>query len=415
MLIRRLLWPIVLLPLAAVAGAVEWTPVVNGSLSGGQYFFQRQKGNFTGNASLTAAAAGKLNERWTILPIVSSQYRGTKGVDDGVGSGTLFQQGMDHAFSFTTIRSILDTNWRLKPSVGYKRQFLKETRDERWGRGLFDYDKISAGFEAENIYKDPFSWRVGVDAFRIRFPNYISLESRSGVDPLGNPLGRELAPRRVLDSMNYQVGASFTRPFPYDSPALILSGGYSFLLKDFEEQLVVNNGGQFERTGRKDWLQTLNGSVGKPIPVRPFDKEGRLDLSAGLSFAYNRSNQNTFDAAFAQFVSDAYSYWNAELSNSATLSWGDKKTPDWVSASLRVSRLKYLGRLVQNGNGVYQGTKQHHDRVVFGLGWGHALSPGLTLVTRMNTLWATSNHEYNENYAYDYRTINYTLGLNYEF
>lgn len=415
MLIRRLLWPAVLLPLAAAARAVEWEPVLNGTLSGGQYFFQRQKGNFTGNASLTAAAAAKLSEKWTVLPLYSGQYRGTKGVDDGVGSGTLFQQSMDHAASVTGIRSLEGGVWRLKPSAGYKRQFLKETRDERWGKGLFDYDKMSVGFEAENLYKDPFSWRVGVDAFRIRFPNYISLESQSGADPFGNPLGRELAPRRVLDSMNYQLSASGSRPFPFHDPVVVLTGAYGLLFKDFEEQRVVNAGGQYDRSRRRDWLQSLTGSVGRPIPVRPFDKEGRLDLSAGLQFAYNKSNQNTYDAAFAQFVRDAYSYWSLEFAPSATLSWGDKNTPDWLSASVRASRMQYLGRLTQNGSGLYGGSKQTHDRLVLGLGVGRALSPGLTLIWRVNGLWARSNHKYNENYAYDYRALNYTLGISWEY
>ena len=48
----------------------------------------------------------KLSDRWSVLPMYAGGYRGTKGVDDGVGAGTLFQQQMDHTLSVTGIRKI---------------------------------------------------------------------------------------------------------------------------------------------------------------------------------------------------------------------------------------------------------------------------------------------------------------------
>ena len=66
--------------------------------------------------------------------------------------------------------------------------------------------------EAENVYKEPFSYRMGYDVFYTRFPNFKSLESKSGVDPAGLPLGRETAGVRTLDTINQQVSFSLTRP-----------------------------------------------------------------------------------------------------------------------------------------------------------------------------------------------------------
>ncbi len=401
--------------LAAPARALEWTPVLNGSLSGGQYFFQKQRGNLSGNAGVTAAALVKLSPRWSVLPMYSIDYRGTKGMDDGVGAGTLFQQTMDHSLSATGIRKLEDSTWRLKPSAGYKRQFLKQTRDEQWGKGLFDYEKISVGLEAENQYKDPFSYRVGVDVFRVRFPQYESLESRTGTDPFGNPLGRELAPKNVLDTWNYQLSASGSRPFPYADPKYVLSGSYAFILKNYVDQRLVNAAGQFEAGGRRDLYQTLGGSIGRPIPAKLFGADGRLDLNLALNFAFNKSNQNTFDATFARYVPDAYSYWSAGLGPGATYSWGDRKRPTWTSASLRFSRQYYLGRLVQDGDGAYGSSKQSHDRWNFSLGYGYPIAPKLTMTFRANFMWATSNHKFQRNYTYDYRAANYIIGLNYEY
>jgi hypothetical protein len=414
-LLKPLCSAAVLLVAALPASAVEWTPVVNASLAGGQYFFQGQRGSLGGNAALTAAALIKLDDDWKLLPMYSGAYRGTKGVDEGVGAGTLFQQGMDHTVSVTGIRKLRDSTWRVKPSAGYKREFLKETRDEAWGHGLFDYEKISAGLELENLYKEPFTWRGGLDFYRLRFPNYESLESNSGVDPFGDPLGRELASKHVLDTYNWQASVSGSRPWPYEDPKVVLQGSYSFLYKDFLDQRIVEATGQFANVGRRDLQQAVGGSVARPIPVRVFGGDGRLDLSMGLNFSYNRSNQNSFDATFAKFIDDAYSYWTVGAGPGASLSWGDKKAPTWTSASLRWTRQTYLGRLVQDEVGVYGSAKQHHDRYAFALAYGYPIAPKLTLTFRTNILWAASNNKYQKNYSYAYRAMNYLIGVAYEY
>jgi len=406
---------VVLLVAALPASAVEWTPVLNASIAGGQYFFQGQRGNLGGNAALTAAGLGRVNDRWSILPMYSAAYRGTKGVDDGVAAGTLFQQAMDHAVSFTGIRKLSDSTWRVKPSAGYKRAFLKETRNEDWGDGLFDYEKISAGVEFDNIYKEPFAFRAGLDVFRVRFPSYESLESRSGVDPFGNPLGRELASRHVLDTYNWQLSASGSRPWPYEEPKVVLSGSYFLLYKDFLDQRLVQQNGQFKDAGRRDFQQAMSGTISRPTPVRVFGADARLDLSMGLNFIYNTSNQNSFDAAFARYIDDAYSYYTIGAGPAAALSWGAKKAPSWTTASLRWTRQTYLGRLVQDAVGVYGSAKQHHDRYTFSVAYGYPIAPKLTMTFRTNILWAASNHKFQQNYAYTYRAMNYLLGVAYEF
>lgn len=405
----------VLLLLAAPSAAVEVTPVVNGSLSAGQYVFKSQKGSFSGNVAVTGAALLKFSERWSLLPMYTGSYQGSKGVEDGVGAGTLFQQQMDHRLSATGIRRVVGTNWKLKPSTSYKREYLKETRDETWGKGLFDYEKFALGFEAENLYKDPFTYRVAFDVYRVRFPGYESLESKSGVDPQGNPLGRELASKHVLDTYNYQLSVSGSRPFPFDDPKYVLQGSYSFLYQDFLDQRLVDPRGQLEGSGRKDLLQSLSGSIGRPLKVRAFGSDARLDLSLGLYLAYNRSNQNTFDAVFTKYVPDAYSYFTIGAGPGASLSWGDSKQPSWLSGSFRWSRQKFLGRLAQDGSGLYGSMKQRQDRYILGLGYGHPIAPSLTLTVRTNLLWAASNQKYEKTYSYTYRTINYLLGVSYEY
>ena len=400
------------------ASALEFIPVYNVGLSGGQYFFRGERASLNGNASVVAAPVLKAGEAWSFIPMYAGNYQGVKGVGEGVGAGTLFQQHMDHPVSFAAIHAPADSPWRLKPSASYKREFLKETRDEAWGKGLFDYQKLGLGLEAENLYRDPFSYRLGFDFYMIRFPNYDSLESSAGVDPSGNPLGRELASRKVLDTYNFQLSASGSRPFPYEDPKVSLQASYSLTYVYFADQRLVNSKGQYndhKPYGRQDFLNTLGLSVAYPRPLDLFGHSTRLTSVFGVNLAYNGSNQNTFDASRTQFVSDAYSYASYGLGPSFSLAWGEAKRPTAVGVSLRYNRLQYLGRLSQQGEGVYTADHQYQDRTHLNLSYSYPISPGFYLKAQTNFLWVRSNQKYEKTYAYNYTTANYVMGFAWEY
>jgi hypothetical protein len=397
------------------ARALEVVPVFNATLMGGQYIFKGDRSNLGVNASLVAAPVLRQSDQWSFLPIYSGNYQGTKGVNDGVAAGTLFQQEMDHRASLTAIDSVPGTNWKLKPSASYKYEFLQETKDESWGHGLFDYEKIGLGFEAENVYKDPFSYRLGLDLYRIRFPNFVSLESTTGTDPLGNPLHRENAGTDVLDTYNYQLSANGALPYPFDDTKVSLMGGYSVLYQDYHNETLVDSRGQLQNGTRKDFLQTMTASVGYPRQVTLFGEDCRLDSSFGVNLALNLSNQNTFDAAQTRFIENSYSYVDAGLGPRASVAWGDKKRPAAVSGSLTYDRTMYLGRLAQDGGGLYTGSHLSEDHYGLGLDYRYPIAEQFYLKAQANVLFVRSNNHFETTYSYNYTTENYLLGFTYEF
>jgi hypothetical protein len=403
---------------AKKARAAEYAPVLNATVMGGQYFFENNNANVSANASVNAAEAIKFDDRWTLVPLYSGSYQGTKGVNDQVAAGTLFQQAVDNRVSVTGIYSVEGSNWKLKPQASYKYEFLKETRDETWAHGLFDYEKIGAGFEAENVYNDPFSYKIGLDFFRIRFPNFQSLESQAPVDPLGNTLARSNANQSILDSYNYALSLSGSRPFPYNDPVVSLSAGYSVTWQEYIDQSIVDSKGQLtdhRPYGRRDFLQTFNTSVGYPHPLRLFGVDTRLDSSLNFNAAYNGSNQNFFDAAATQFFYDAYSYYSWGWGPAFGLTWGDKKHPTTAGVSFNYINTQYVGRQAENGDGIYIGDNQWQDRYQLTMKYSMPISPGFSLKAQTDFLWARSNNTFEKTYAYNYRTANYMLGFSYEY
>ncbi|MFH1723827.1 MAG: hypothetical protein ABII00_04300, partial [Elusimicrobiota bacterium] len=394
----------------------EVVPLYRISLLGGQYFFSSDKSNLNANIRAQAAPVVKLDEEWSLLPIYSSYFRGTKSVSDSVGSGTLFQQGMDHRLGLGAHYKPEYSPWRFKSGAHYKWEFLKETRDETWGQGLFDYEKIGVGFEAENVYREPFSYRFGYDFYYIRFPNYNSLESQSGVDPNGNPLGRETAGTDVLDTFNQELSFTATRPYPYEDPKVSLQASYRFLWQTFADQPIINRQGQPNGNkpyDRQDFNNSLTLSVGYPRQI--MGGKIRMGLGFRTGFTYNGSNQNTFDAGQTIFIPDSYSYTSVSAGPNASFSWGDNKNPFTAGAGITYTRLQYTGRRIQNGGGVYQDDKQHQDRYLLTLTYGYPIVPNFRLMAQTSVLWARSNMAYEKTYRYNYSTANYLFGFTYDY
>lgn len=400
---------------AQAASALDYAPTFNASMLGGQYFFQSANANLNVNGTVNAAAAVKANDTWSVMPMFVGNYQGTKGTSDAVPAGSLFQQEMDYRGSVTGIYQTEGSPWKIKPTASYKYEFLRQTANETWGNGLFDYEKIGTGLEAENVYKDPFSYRLGVDVFRIRFPNYQSLESKAPLDPLGNPLARAVFNQNVLDTYNFQASGAGALPYPLENPVVSLSGGYSFLYQYYMDQNLINQKDEVTSGQRNDVLQTLNLGVGYPRAVRFFGGEQRLEARFGLNLSYNGSNQSFFDVTTQQYFADAYSYLSYGFGPSASLSWGDQKRPTTVGTSLSWTRLAYLNRQSQNGAGIYTGSGLRQDLYAWGINFSYPISQAFYLKAQTNFLWARSNNTFETAYAYNYRTANYLMGFSFEY
>jgi hypothetical protein len=178
---------------------------------------------------------------------------------------------------------------------------------------------------------------------------------------------------------------------------------------------VIDARDQLTGGGRNDYLQSLGGSVGLPLPVRLFDTDCRLDSKLNVSLAYNNSNQNYFDARTTQYFADAYSYYSYGLGPALTLAWGEAKHPTAVSAFFNYTRFQYVARQAQDSNGTYTGSRLGQNLYQAGLSGVHPIAPGFSLRAQVNMYWARSNNQFEQSYSYNYRTANYLLGFSYEY
>jgi hypothetical protein len=382
--------------------AVEVKPVVNAQLLGGQYFYNGSDNAFGAVASLSAAPYMQFNDRWSLVPLYSGSYKGTKQVTDLVGGGTLFQESQDHTGSLKAIRSFAN-GLKLKAVGAYGAEFLRETVDEKWGKGLYDNRRLSGGAESEWSWDKERYVRLAYDYYTIRFPNYASLESQGS--SMG--LGRELNAPDVLDNKNHALTLGGQAGLPGNGFA---EAAFSQTWRRFGSQHLVDLSGDLISELRGDQIQTASLQGTWPVLL---DSNLKLFTSVGYSRSRVYSNQNHYDAQKVVFNPNYYAYIQQSISNQWTLAVGED--PWTIGLNWTVSRQKYADRLTQDALGNYETGRTRVDGASIGLQFAYPIAAGFRLNALTQLGWSDSNNHNNQVYQYHYNTQTYLMGFSYAY
>jgi len=143
----------------------EFMPIYGFQMMGGQNFYTGEQASLSGNANGFFAPAMRLNDEWSVLPSLSSNYMGTRQVLDLVAGGSLFSSSWDNALTVKALYAPTDSPWRIKPHGDFKYEFLREAAGENLGQGLYDYMQWDVGADAEYVYRDPYALNFGIDYY----------------------------------------------------------------------------------------------------------------------------------------------------------------------------------------------------------------------------------------------------------
>ncbi|MBI4678698.1 MAG: hypothetical protein HY748_14055 [Elusimicrobia bacterium] len=390
-----------LLAPAAPAGAVEWAPVADAQLLMGQVFEKTKRNSWQGNADLQLTPAVKLSDEWGVIPTYAGSYKGSKSVTDLGSGGQLFSDSMSHSLNAKVVWK--RDKLKLKPSVGRRWEFLRETKDESWGGGLFDYTKLAGGLEAEYAVSDNIQARSSYDHYRIAFPNYRSLESKAPTD-----LSREQSAARTLDTVNHSWTGTGDFSLPFEGGWGRLSGNLT--LRDYPEQRLVAVSGQLSEKLRSDQLRSVSAVVGYSRKLGP---KAAATFSVQLTKLRCASNQDHYDAQANRFIGTFYSYDERMIKPTVGLVLGIRKAL-YSMSYLRVDR-NYLGRVAQDEAGSYlsDNVTLGQDSFLFSL--VVPIAYGMRLVAEGALTEARSNMRYEKFYRYNYTLSSHMVGLGYSF
>ncbi len=395
---------------ASVLHAIEISPVISARLYGGQYFFQSEESSLSGNIGVTASPAIAFNKLWTLIPTVSSAWRGTKSVRDLVGGGTILQQTQEHSGN---LKGVFSPNkfWQFKGGGGYKWTLLKETKDESWGKGLFDSLKPSVNFEVERFVglmgyaAEDASVRLGYDIYWLDFKNFSSLESQN------KDLGRENASAKTLNTLNHGPYLSARTAFPFlGGQKARFEGAYYFTFRNYDEQKIVVLSGDLSADPRRDKSHILMSNFTFPFV---FTDSFKLLAELKGNLSVNISNQNNYDARLTRFNPNFYAYREYSLGPNFNFLLGG--APWIVNAGFNYVRKNYGDRPIQDGAGTYGAEKIGTNEYYANFGATYPINKNFRAQALLNFGWSRSNMKYEKTYRYNYETFTYLMGVVYEY
>ncbi|MDD5686645.1 MAG: hypothetical protein PHE88_02285 [Elusimicrobia bacterium] len=380
---------------------VKVTPVANVSLLGGQYFLEGESDSFAGNADIFFSPVINFSEKTALLPIYQGLYSGTKDVRELVGGGTLTRALLDNSLTLKLTHKFSDT-LKGKVKAGYKIEYLKETKDEKFNKGLFDYNRIIGGLEVEKKYE---SWnlRTGYDFYIMAYPNYASLITtyQTSID---TATYTEVSANAGKDVLDYSTHELFIETLHMFSETLTGKITYDVAYKIFKDQTIVEKSGSFSSTKRSDLVHLITFGISQKLK----------SVSIGLydSVQYYNSKQNSYDANRTQYNPNYYDFFQNNITPSLTFSLvKDAKLNFWWDIAYR----KYNERPAQDVEGNYKTSKITQTTNSTGISLIVPVYKALSVKVAGNYRDSSSNNKYEANYRYNYNTENYFAGLNWEY
>ncbi len=389
---------------ARLSAASKVLTVADVSLLGGKYFLDSQAASFQGRVDAFVSPTISLAENHDLIPVYSGNYSGTQDIQELAGGGVLTRKRQTHTFSVKYVYT--DEFNKYKPRLSYSKAGIKETKDEKWGDGLFDYATLSFGFEAEQE-RPRGTFTESYDYYKVTYPNYSTLLSRSqsvfNDTTTFNQLSTN-AGANPLDNTSHRLGFVYSW-FP---EPLNMKAGYDFTYRTYGDQAVaarpVTGQSPFKSDKRADIMQ--NFSLKASRAMKP------LFLSAGARLGWLSSNQGSYDSTRSKYMEDYYSYVDLSLSPAMTLA-----LPSGAQFSFGVDwrQVWYQGRPAQGETGAYGKAEIKQTCWLTSLSARYPLANRFFARAAYNYQVSGSNMHYEESYRYNYRASTYLMGIEWEF
>lgn len=401
-LIQLTAFAFVLAPHASAAP--KYIPVIGSYFSIGQHHFEGKRSGLGGNTSLTFVPALQFSNRFSVIPTIETAYRAVRSAEELANGSKLFQDTWENGVGVKAVHG-LNEHWKLKERIGYRTKWFRETSDESWTKGLYDYRIYNIGTEIERTWKKNVSAALGYDFSYLQFPNYVSLESTQS-----NDRARELAGDNVLDNRIHLLSLRIVNPFFF---RIVNQFQAIYSPRYYVDQNVVNITGLLTAEKRKD---TYTG--GTLALERVFRTSRKTNLIANLRYGYTRfrSNQNHYDAQATAFLENYYDYNQHVVGPQLTFAFAPQKAGTMLlETGYSYSKRGYTDRVVQFLDGTYGTDKLRITETAFNLAYSYPLAKNFRLRISSSFGRSRSNNQFEQLYRYNYKNSNYQFGFTYDY
>ena len=398
---------ILLAPLAWAENASPLILVLEGEALGG---YSKSSGNSGTGSTIDhwlVSPTLKLNESLYWINLYNGSYNHSAQVVAQEEGGRRAQTIQQHNLA-TSLKYNVNDTWSLRPLFFADWVFVNETKNESFGKGLYDYRDIGGGIESTWITlkteEQLDELRLGFRYLEREYSNYKSLLS------LFNPNGSVETNEKDLDGykVNLSRDVHSKKGWSWGLEGI-------FFYKDYSDKKTIDSNGIRTRDERADTVEYLNANISHALCAG-----WRFRLDAQASF--NQSNLDFYDTRnTATFGDDTYlpdyfdySSFLAKPSFTYAKDLGEEKNFIFtVDYSFDV--LLYSSRKAQNSSGIYGSEDERDYTHTFSGRTSYSLTKNISWVTYGSYTIAESNQEFENFYLYSYDLWTAVTGVSLKF
>ena len=349
----------------------------------------------------------KLNDKLYWINLYNGSFDRSAQVVAQEEGGRRADTTQSHNLSSSLKYNVTDT-WSLRPLFFAEWNFVNETADEKFGKGLYDYHDIGGGIESSWITQETREQkdenRLGFRYLNREYPNYHSLLSlfdrNSSVED------------NEKDLNGYKFNLS------HDSRS---KEGWSwglegiFFYKDYTDKKTIDLNGIRSGGARQDYVEYVNAHIAHPLSKEwMFRLDGQFtDNQSNLDF-YDTHNTSTF--ADDNFLKNYFDYFSFMAKPSLIYTKNIEKDRDFVlTVSYTFDALHYPGRKAQDVSGVYQAADEQDYTHTVTAKTNYPLTKYVSWVVYGSYANATSNQKFESFYLYTYESWTAVTGISFKY
>jgi len=326
-------------------------------------------------------------------------YYQLKFAGPGIGNSveaTFSERSQDHYFMLKHLWKI-NKDLTIKPGISFLKEFFKFGKNEEWGSGLYDLNKLEGGVELnyKGFFKLPVSLIYKYQLFR--YPNYADLLTMYLTSFQENKEIENYKSQYISLSINaVPIAKSFNIDIEYD-----------LSLAKYDNKKVLTEEGYTGSAQRSDTHM---------IGIKPRYSMKFMIISLGLLYNINNSNQNYIygsgQISLPEVIDNFYTYTMYTIKPAFSILFSKEK---YLSLMMSYSGKQYAKRPAQDRVGEFLDVKMK----------GTSLSAGLSYHSKVNNhfSWSPlyifavgdSNNKYERTTRYNYSVHLLSFKFNYEY
>ncbi len=351
----------------------------------------------------------RLNEDNYLIPLYNGSYQRMRQYVSEEEGNLLYNTSQIHNGSLA-LRTNLNDKLTSRVTALATWSFLKETKDESFGKGLYDYQDLGGSWDMRyNISdiadKGKLNCIGGLEYFHRKYPNYQSLIS----------LAAQTAPEtheKDFNAIKFSTGLERKA-----IEGLSWEFKPSLMLKYFTDKKLIHDDGVLDADKkRRDYVASAALNAAYPFA------EGRWEIAVDNTLDYNHSNLDFYDTRNTASLSDDiftrnyYTYSSITTYPSLTYYYAlsrDKKLS--IKGGYSFLYRDYTGRKAQQSDGAYTDKKQKDTEHAFHLAISYPLTKSIAWVSTYDYTIAKSNQKYEKYYRYEYDVYQLQSGISVSF